>query len=71
VKNIGSTAWWRINNAYGGVGPLTYGGAASDAYSQGRTFANDNAIWNVVQNAINRRLLPQNTNGIYLVLSSR
>ena len=69
VKNVGTTAWWKINNAYGGVGALTFGAAAADAaYSQGKTLSNP---WNVVQNAFNKNLLPKNTNGVYLVLSSR
>ena len=72
VRNIGATAWWRINNAYSGVGALTYGKDVDDAaYSQGKTFASDFAVWNVVQNAFNKNLLPKDTNGIYLVLSSR
>ena len=72
VRNIGSTPWWRINYAYGGVGPLAYGGSADDAnYSRGKYFANELAVWGVVQNAFNRNLLPKNPNGIYLVLSSR
>ena len=68
VQNVGTTAWWRINYAYGGVGPLCFGKAVHDAYSQGTYLSNP---WQVVQDAFNNNLLPKDINGIYLVISSR
>ena len=68
VTNLGSTAWWGINKAYG-VGTVTFGKGADDStYSQGKNLTN---VWNVVQNAFNKALLPKDTNGIYVVVSSR
>ena len=71
VQNVGRTAWWRINNAYSGVGPLCFGRAVNDAYSQGKNLADETAVWQVVQNAFNKNVLPKDTNGVYLVISSR
>jgi hypothetical protein len=68
LSGLGSTAYWAINKAYGGVGALVYKGFILDNYSQGKSLE---APWNVIQNAFNKKLLPQNTNAIYLVLSSR
>jgi hypothetical protein len=67
VANVGATPYWAINKAYG-AGTLTFKKSITDAYSQGKTL---NDPWSVVQNAFNKALLPQDTNGIYLVLSSR
>jgi hypothetical protein len=68
VTNVGATAWWAINKPYG-VGKLTFKSAISDStYSQGKNLTEP---WYVVQNAFNKALLPKDTNGIYLVLSSR
>ena len=67
VANVGATPYWAINKAYG-AGALTFKKSITDAYSQGKTL---NDPWTVVQNAFNKKLLPQDTNGIYLVLSSR
>jgi Phosphate-induced protein 1 conserved region len=68
VANVGATPFWAINKAYG-AGALTFKKSISDAaYSQGKNLTDP---WSVVQNAFNKALLPQDTNGIYLVLSSR
>jgi hypothetical protein len=67
VANVGATPFWAINKAYG-AGPVTFKKSISDAYSQGKTLEDP---WSVVQNAFDKALLPQDTNGIYLVLSSR
>ncbi len=67
VSGVGNTPWWAINKAYG-VGPLVYKGSYSDVnYSQGKTL---NTPWSVVNNALTNRLLPTDTNGIYLVITS-
>ena len=71
VKNVGTSPWWKINNAYSGVGALTFGAAIDDAnYSQGKNFGDDSAVWNVVQNAFNNNFT-KDPNGVYLVLSTR
>jgi hypothetical protein len=70
VTNLGTSPFWAINNAYG-AGAITFKQAIDDAeYSQGKNMTRD-LTWNVVQNALNKDLLPKDLNGIYLVLSSR
>ena len=69
ASNLGRTAWWGINKAYG-VGPITYRGSATDLYSKGKVL-NTRDVFGVVQNAFNKSLLPKDPNAIYLVLSSR
>jgi hypothetical protein len=49
---------------------LVYKKAAADNYSQGKTLTTS-TVWASVANAINKGLLPLDSNGIYLVLSSR
>jgi len=71
VTNLGATPFWAINKAYG-AGVITFKKGIDDAaYSQGKNLTNSMTVWNVVQNALNKALLPKDTNGIYLVLSSR
>jgi hypothetical protein len=70
VKNIGSTAWWAINKGYG-VGKIVYMSAIDDTtYSQGKSLTVDSTK-NIVELAMTNGLLPQDTNSIYTVLSSR
>lgn len=69
IVALGRSAWWAINKDYG-VRSLTYKNASSDNYSQGKDLTVQ-SVWSIVANAINKRLLPVDTNGIYLVLSSR
>jgi hypothetical protein len=69
VSTVGATPWWAINKPYG-VGNLVYKKAVADNYSQGKTLTTS-TVWASVTNAINKGLLPWDTNGIYLVLSSR
>jgi hypothetical protein len=69
AKNIGSTAWWNITRRYNNTAPITFGGSTYDSYSQGRSLSNIN-IFSIVSKAINTAALPQDTNGIYLVLTS-
>lgn len=69
VKNLGTTAWWGINKAYG-VGATTYKSATSDNYSQGKTLTTS-SVWAAVANAINKGAFPLDPKAIYLVLSSR
>ena len=68
VENVGATPFWAINNAYG-VGAITFKQSIDDAeYSQGKNLTTP---WNVEKNAFSKELLPKDTNGIYLVLTSR
>ena len=69
VSNVGATTWWAINKPYG-VGNLVFKQAISDSYSQGSSLTTS-SVWSVVYNAMTKGLLPKDTNGIYLVLSSR
>ena len=69
VTNVGTTAWWAINKPTG-VGKLDFKQAISDSYSLGKALP-QSSVWTVVNNAINKGLLPKDPNGIYLVLSSR
>jgi hypothetical protein len=70
VSGVGTTSWWAINRAYGGVGNLIYRGAFADTtYSQGKVLSTQ-GVWNVVLNAFNKGLV-KDTNAVYLVLSSR
>jgi hypothetical protein len=69
AKNIGSTAWWNITRRYNKTAPITFGGSTYDSYSQGKNLSNTDILL-IVFNAISSAALPQNTNGIYLVLTS-
>ena len=33
AKNVGTSPWWKINNPYGGVGALTFGGDIDEEIS--------------------------------------
>jgi len=69
VTGLGSTAWWGINKPYG-VGNLTFKKAVADNYSQGKNLTTS-TVWSSVWNAISTQQLPLDSNGIYLVISSR
>ena len=45
--------------------------ANDSTYSQGKNLTNTWDVWMVVQNALDKDLLPQNPDGIYVVVSSR
>ena len=68
AQNLGSTPWWNINIGYQ-VSALTYGGSASDSYSQG-TQLSGSSILSIVNGAISSGQLSSDPNGIYLVLTS-
>jgi hypothetical protein len=70
VTNIGAKPWWAITKGYSNVGALTFKKAISDNYSQGKDLTLQ-SIWNIVSNAISSGQLPGDSNGVYLVLSSR
>jgi hypothetical protein len=69
VQYLGTTPWWNIVRAYGDIAPLVYRASTSDPYSRG-TQLTDASIFSIVQEAIQSEALPNDTNGIYLVLTS-
>ena len=70
VKYLGNTAWWGIDRAYGNTAPITFGGSAYDSYSEGTQLTGD-SIYSIVDDAINQhQMLPNDQNGVYLVLTS-
>ena len=69
VTNIGASPWWSIVTRYNNASSMTYGGSANDSYSQGRNLT-QTTVFAIVTRAINSHVLPNNTNGLYLVLSS-
>lgn len=70
AKGIGGSPYFNINTTYGqGItGSVSFGGEYTDNYSQGRSLR-DSTILTIVKNAISHGL-PQNSNGIYFVLTS-
>jgi hypothetical protein len=69
LSKIGASPWWAINHGYG-VSNVVLSTAASDNYSMGKTLASQN-VAPLIQDKIQRGIFPKDTNGIYLVLSSR
>jgi hypothetical protein len=69
VQNLGNTAWWNIDRAYNNTSPIIYRGSAYDSYSQGTQLTDSSIFW-IVDGAIYYGVLPYDTNGIYLVLTS-
>jgi hypothetical protein len=75
LQNEGGSPYYRINTTYyNGSGThvansITYAGTATDNYSQG-TSLSDAQIQAVVSSAISSHALPQDSNGLYFVLTS-
>ena len=69
VKYYGQSPWWTLNRGYNNTSPITYGKSTTDNYSQGTNLTNT-AIYNIVIRAITMGRLPNNVNGVYLVLTS-
>lgn len=69
LRGFGSTAWWRINQAYNNTAPIIFNRSITDNYSQGRVLT-DSIILNIVKRAINSTALPYDQNGLYFVFTS-
>ncbi|CAF3944088.1 unnamed protein product [Rotaria sp. Silwood2] len=69
LQGLGSTAWWNITRRYNNTSPITFGRSTTDSYSQGKIL-NESLIFAIVQRAINSGALPNDTNGVYFVLTS-
>ena len=69
VQDVGGTTWWDINKAYNNTARIIYGGSAYDWYSEGTELTDDSIYW-IVDDAIYYEVLPYDTNGVYLVLTS-
>ena len=76
AQNIGGSPYYNINSTYYNgsnahvVNSVTYGGSTTDNYSRG-TSLSDSAIQGVVSDAITSGRLPNNTAGVYFVLTSQ
>jgi hypothetical protein len=76
ANNIGGSPYYNINSTYYNgsnahiVNSVTYGGSTTDNYSRG-TSLSDAAIQSVVSDAITSGRLPNNTSGVYFVLTSQ
>jgi hypothetical protein len=71
MDNIGTTPYWAINSAYGGAGKVVFKNAIIDSnYSQGKNLTYT-STFNLVVNILSKGTLPFDTNGIYVVLTSR
>ncbi|KAH8552100.1 phosphate-induced protein 1 [Umbelopsis sp. PMI_123] len=74
INGLSATTWWNIEKTYTDssgnavTGPVLNGTSYDDNYSQGTSF-DDSGIQNIVINALSEGL-PNDTNGIYAVLTS-
>jgi hypothetical protein len=69
LQGLGSTSWWNITRNYNNTSPITFVNSTTDSYSQGKNLT-DSLVFAIVQQAINSMALPNDTNGIYFVLTS-
>jgi len=70
LGNVGNSPYYNINTTYSGVsGNVTLKGEITDTGSQG-TRLSDSRVKAIVSNAITSGKLPQDTNGLYFVLTS-
>jgi hypothetical protein len=75
ARGIGGSAYYNINTTYtsgGGVhlsNSVNYGGATTSALSLGNSLS-DSQIQSIVSNSITTGALPNDTNGVYFVLTS-
>ncbi len=71
LKNNFFVQRWAINFDYG-VGKLEYGGFYHDEeYSGGKNLSSTARVYNIVKKSVADGNLPNDENGIYLVLGSR
>ena len=75
IQNIAPSAYYNINTTYYNasnasvVNAVSYGGSTTDNYSRG-TALSDSAIQGIVSDAITSGRLPNNSAGVYFVLTS-
>ncbi len=75
ATNIGGSAWFNINSTYSDASgnavanSVHFAGSTFDNYSQGKSFG-DSGISSIVSLAISSGQLPNDTNGVYFVLTS-
>jgi hypothetical protein len=70
LYGLNGSPYFQINISYGTpTGLVHVAGSTADAYSQGATLS-DNAVGTVVGNAIGSGKLPNDSNGVYFVLTS-
>jgi hypothetical protein len=74
ANSVGGSPYEQLNTTYSisgtsVTGNVSYGGAVTDAYSQGSRLR-DASILTIVNNAINNLGLPFNSNAVYFVLTS-
>jgi hypothetical protein len=75
IRNMGGSSYYNINTTYYNgskahvVNSVTFGGSTTDNYSRG-TALSDSGVQGVVSDAINSGRLPNNSAGVYFVLTS-
>ena len=78
ASSIGDSPYYKINAAYYDVvsnvkhfvtGHVTYAGSTTNNYAYGTTL-DDNAVFAVVDDAVTSGALPEDTNGLYFVMTS-
>lgn len=74
-RHLSNTKWFNIEKLYtdknhqAAAGPLHYASSVTDSYSQG-TSLNSDKINKIVTDTLSKGLLPVDTHGIYVVLTS-
>ena len=75
TSHLGTSPWYRLTGGYKDArgrrpsATVRFGGAAYDAYSRGKSLSDD-AIAGVVVDAVRRGDLPDDPEGVYMVLGS-
>ncbi|CAF4448357.1 unnamed protein product, partial [Rotaria sp. Silwood2] len=69
LQNIGTHPWWYMTTEYNQTAGIVFGKSTTDNYSQGKTLT-DARVLTIVKSAIISGRLPNDTNGIYFVLTA-